>query len=58
MLEQGRTDSCRSCRGEPWQLMWSRRFAGLGGARRFENLLKKQKDGNGFYRLTGLTRDT
>jgi hypothetical protein len=27
-------------------------------ARKFENLLKKQKGGAGFYRLTGLTRSS
>jgi len=38
----------------PWRLVWQKEFNGLSGARRFENLLKRQKGGRGFYRLTGL----
>ena len=40
----------------PWQLEWSKEFLSLGDARRFENILKRQKGGAGFYQLTGITR--
>jgi len=37
-----------------WQLVWQRPFTSLGDARRFENLLKRQKGGSGFFKLTDL----
>jgi len=37
-----------------WQLIWHKEFEILGEARKFENLLKRQKGGSGFYKLTGL----
>jgi putative endonuclease len=40
----------------PWQLEVSKEFISLGEARKFENLLKRQKGGDGFYQLTGITR--
>jgi len=39
----------------PWQIVWTREFPALGPARRFENLLRRQEGGTGFYRLTGLS---
>ncbi|MDA1088628.1 MAG: GIY-YIG nuclease family protein [Verrucomicrobia bacterium] len=39
-----------------WQLVWQREFPSLGQARKFENRLKKQKGGDGFWRLTELNR--
>lgn len=39
-----------------WGLAYSRAFDSLGEARRFENRLKRQKGGAGFYSLTGLKR--
>ncbi|MFO7958056.1 MAG: GIY-YIG nuclease family protein [Candidatus Brocadiia bacterium] len=41
----------------PWEVVWAREFSGLGPARKFENLLKRQKGGAGFYRMTGLCRE-
>jgi putative endonuclease len=39
----------------PWQLIFfAREFPTVGEARKFENLLKRQKGGRGFYRLTGI----
>ena len=38
----------------PWKKIWQREFASLSEARQFENLLKKQKGGQGFWNLTGL----
>ena len=38
-----------------WELAYSRAFDSLGEARRFENKLKRQKGGAGFYNLTGLS---
>ena len=40
----------------PWHLVWNRECASLSAARRLENELKSQKGGDGFYRLTGLSR--
>ena len=42
----------------PWQLEWSKEFMSLGDARKFENILKRQKGGAGFYQLTGIARKT
>ena len=38
----------------PWVLVWKSGNLSLGGARKLENLLKRQKGGVGFYRITGL----
>ena len=37
-----------------WELAWQRQFASLEEARTFENLLKRQKGGDGFFSLTDL----
>jgi putative endonuclease len=41
----------------PWALVWQSGKLTLGGARKLENLLKRQKGGVGFYRMTGLIRE-
>ena len=41
-------------RGIPWRLAWSRPFPTRTEALKFERLLKRQKGGAGFFRLTGL----
>jgi putative endonuclease len=38
----------------PWGLIWQSDAMALTDARKLENLLKRQKGGAGFYRLTGL----
>ena len=38
----------------PWRLLWQRQFPDRTAARRFENRLKRQKRGRGFFQLTGL----
>jgi len=38
----------------PWKLAWQKGPMALGEARKLENLLKRQKGGTGFYKLTGL----
>ena len=38
----------------PWILVWQSPELTLGEARKLETLLKRQKGGDGFYRLTGL----
>ena len=38
----------------PWTLVWQNGFPSLGEARKFENLLKRQKGGKGFTTLTGI----
>jgi predicted GIY-YIG superfamily endonuclease len=37
----------------PWTLAWTSAQMTLGGARKLESLLKKQKGGIGFYQMTG-----
>jgi hypothetical protein len=39
----------------PGPCVWESETPSLGAARKLENLLKRQKGGRGFYRLTGLT---
>ena len=39
-----------------WRMVWTRPFPDLSEARRFENLLKKQKGGQGFWNLTQLDK--
>jgi predicted GIY-YIG superfamily endonuclease len=38
----------------PWELIWQSESRDITSARKFENLLKRQKGGGGLYRLTGL----
>jgi putative endonuclease len=40
----------------PWELVWQSPAMDLSEARKLENLLKRQKGGDAFYRLTGLSR--
>jgi len=40
----------------PWLLAWQSEKLSLGDARKLENLLKRQKGGSGFYRITGIRR--
>jgi len=40
----------------PWRLVWTSGTMPLGEARKLENLLKRQKGGDGFYRMTGARR--
>jgi hypothetical protein len=39
-------------------LIWTSEAKFITEARKLENLLKKQKGGSGFFRLTGLTRSS
>ena len=39
----------------PWELIWTSAPISLSEASHLEKLLKRQKGGDGFYRLTGLT---
>ena len=40
----------------PWRLVWQQRCTDLREARQLENRLKRQKGGEGFYQITGLTQ--
>lgn len=40
----------------PWSIVWSSECLSLTEARKLENLLKRQKGGAGFYKMTGLIR--
>ena len=42
----------------PWKLIWVSDPQSLGAARKLENLLKRQKGGAGFYRITGFSRNS
>jgi putative endonuclease len=42
----------------PWELIWVSDPQDLSAARKLENLLKRQKGGDGFYRITGLSRNS
>ena len=51
-LEQHNAGVSRWTRGRgPWALIWTRRFSDYRSARKFENLLKRQKGGPGMQRL-------
>ncbi len=56
-LQQHNAGVSRWTRGRgPWRLLWSRPFPDHRSARQFENLLKRQKGGDGFARLLDLPR--
>ena len=56
-LEQHNAGMSKWTRGRgPWQLVWQKSFPTLTETRKFENLLKRQKGGSGFAKLTGLDR--
>ncbi len=40
----------------PWKIVWENGDMTLSAARRLELELKRQKGGDGFYRLTGLAK--
>jgi predicted GIY-YIG superfamily endonuclease len=40
----------------PWKLAWQSEQLSLTDARKLENLLKRQKGGSGFFRITGMER--
>jgi putative endonuclease len=45
-----------TARYRPWQLVWTEQHPDYRAARQRENELKRQKGGDGFFRLTGLQR--
>ncbi|MEO6996361.1 MAG: GIY-YIG nuclease family protein [Lacunisphaera sp.] len=58
-LEQhNRGESTWTSKYRPWTLVWQSELLSLSKARSLENLLKRQKGGDGLYRLTGLSRPT
>ena len=52
--QHNRGESCWTKARGPWNLVWKSEGLSLSDARKRENLLKQQKGGAGFYRLTGL----
>jgi putative endonuclease len=56
-VEQHTTGQSRwtKARG-PWTLVWQSAEMNLSDARKTELLLKRQKGGDGFYKMTGLSR--
>jgi len=41
----------------PWELRWTSEAMSIGEAKKLENLLKRQKGGTGFFRMTGIKRE-
>jgi putative endonuclease len=41
----------------PWILAWKSEALSLSDARKLENLLKRQKGGEGLFRITGMGRN-
>ena len=56
-VDQHNIGESRWTRGKgPWRLIWQSAEMNLSSARKLELLLKRQKGGDGFYRLIGLSR--
>jgi predicted GIY-YIG superfamily endonuclease len=56
-VQQHNAGMSRSTRGRgPWRIVWQSELLTSSAARELELELKKQKGGNGFYKLTGLQR--
>jgi putative endonuclease len=56
-VQQHNAGMSRSTRGRgPWRIVWQSDLLTSSAARELELELKKQKGGNGFYKLTGLQR--
>jgi putative endonuclease len=49
-------ESTWTAKYRPWKLVWQSQALDLSAARKLENLLKQQKGGTGFYRITGLRK--
>jgi putative endonuclease len=56
-IDQHNRGESKWTRGKgPWTLMWQSKEMKLSDARKLELLLKRQKNGDGFYRIVGLSR--
>jgi putative endonuclease len=56
-IDQHNVGNSRWTRGKgPWILIWQSEEMNLSGARKLELLLKRQKGGDGFYRVIGRSR--
>ncbi len=56
-IDQHNIGHSRWTRGKgPWVLMWQSEEMNLSDARKLELLLKRQKGGDGFYRMIDLPR--
>jgi putative endonuclease len=56
-IDQHNIGDSRWTRGKgPWVLMWQREEMNLSDARKLELLLKRQKGGDGFFRMIDLPR--
>jgi len=56
-LEQHNAGESKWTAGKgPWHLVWTSDEMSLSEARKLENLLKRQKGGQGFYRITSIPR--
>src|SRR5438034_8459317 len=56
-INQHNMGGSRWTRGNgPWTLVWQSAEMDLSSARKLELLLKRQKGGDGFYRMVGLSR--
>ena len=56
-IEQHNLGVSKWTRGKgPWKVIWQSTDMNLSDARKLELLLKRQKGGNGFYRMIGKVR--
>jgi len=56
-IEQHNTGVSKWTRDKgPWRLIWQTTDMNLSDARKLELLLKRQKGGDGFYRIIGMAR--
>ncbi|MEO5720834.1 MAG: GIY-YIG nuclease family protein [Chthoniobacterales bacterium] len=58
-LAQHHTGQSRWTKGKgPWAIAWQSETLSLADARKLESLLKRQKGGDGFYKIIGLVRES
>jgi putative endonuclease len=56
LLQHNQDQSKWTKRKGPWRLLWTSVALSISDARKIENKLKRQKGGDGFYKITGLPR--
>jgi putative endonuclease len=56
LVQHNRDKSNWTKRKGPWRIVWTSEELSFSDARKLENKLKRQKGGDGFYNVTGLSR--
>jgi len=55
-LDQHNAGQSKWTKGKgPWRIVWKSEELSFSNARKLENKLKRQKRGDGFYKITGLS---